>query len=268
MLRPCATLFSLLLSWPAFAQTPASLHASYEAYAGGLHVADLETGLSTGPDRYQMSLGFRMTGMVGWFLRGHQTDTVSGTWHGTAAAPARYIGQGNWRGADRLAIVDYESQPPRVVQLVPPDNEEREPVPKSLQTNTIDTLSAIMQLIHVAADTGRCETAVSTYDGRRVINIEARTAGPETLEPTGRSAFAGKALRCDFTGRLVAGFRLGEDRVRAGRPIHGSAWLAPAVPGGPPLPVRLSFETRWFGTATMYLTDAGPGADVKLAGGG
>jgi hypothetical protein len=215
-----------------------------------------------------MSLGFRMTGMAGWLMRGEQSDTVSGTWRGTAAAPARYVGQGKWRGADRLAVVDYQQQPPRVLQLVPPDTEDREPVPETLQTNTIDTLSAMMQLIRVVASTGRCETALRTYDGRRAIDIEARTAGPETLETTSRSAFAGTALRCDFTGRLVAGFRRGEDRARAGKPIHGSAWLAAAVPGGLPLPVRLSFETRWLGTATMYLTEAGPGADEKLAGGG
>jgi hypothetical protein len=49
--------------------------------------------------------------------------------------------------------------------------------------------------------------------------------------------------------------------------MHGSAWLAPVVAGGLRLPVRMAFETRWFGEATMYLTDIGPGADVKVARG-
>jgi hypothetical protein len=266
MLRYRATLLGLLLPWTAFAQPPASLHATYEAYAAGLHVADVDTGLTTDPRAYQMTLGFNTTGMVGFFFRGQQFSTVTGTWHGSAAAPARYKGQGTWRGTERLTVIDYDHGQPQIRELTPPDPDDREPVPENLQTNAIDFLSAMMQLIHVVAATGRCETAARTFDGRRVTDIEAHTAGPETLEPTSRSAFAGKALRCDFSGRLVAGFKRDEDHDRAARPIHGSAWLAQAVPGGPSLPVRLTFETRYVGNATMNLTDVGPGADVKLAG--
>ena len=266
MLRYRAALLGLLLPWTAFAQPPTSVHATYEADAAGLHVADVDTGLTTGPRTYRMTLAFNTTGMVGFFFHGQQTSTVTGTWRGAAADPAQYKGQGTWRGTDRLTVIDYDHGQPQIRELTPPDPDDREPVPESLQTNSIDTLSAMMQLIHVVAATGRCDTAVRTFDGRRATDIEAHTAGPETLEPTSRSAFAGKALRCDFTGRLVAGFKRDEDHARAARPIHGSAWLAPAVPGGPPLPVRLSFETRYFGNATMYLTDAGPGSDVKLAG--
>ena len=46
----------------------------------------------------------------------------------------------------------------------------------------------------------------------------------------------------------------------AGRPViersSGSAWMAPVLPGAPSLPVRIAFQTRWFGWATMYLTGA------------
>lgn len=66
---------------------------------------------------------------------------------------------------------------------------------------------------------------------------------------------------------MVAGFRLGDDHARDSRPLRGSAWLAPVVSGGPPLPVRMSFETRWFGDATMYLTAAGAGEDGTPASG-
>jgi len=43
--------------------------------------------------------------------------------------------------------------------------------------------------------------------------------------------------------------------------LHGSAWLAPFLPGTPALPVRISFQTRWFGVATMYLTSAAPAGE-------
>ena len=97
-----------------------------------------------------------------------------------------------------------------------------------------------------------------TYDGRRVLALTAHTHGREMLAPTGRSIFSGQTLRCDFEGRELAGFLIGEDDPEHRQPLHGSAWLAPMAPDAPSLPVRIAFETRWFGMATMYLTHATP----------
>jgi hypothetical protein len=105
---------------------------------------------------------------------------------------------------------------------------------------------------------------VHTYDGRRATEVEAHSVGEETLDSTKRSIFAGRALRCDFAGRMLAGFKF-DDRPSDLKPLHGSAWLAPVVPGAPPLPVRMRFETRWFGDATMYLVHAEPKARGALA---
>jgi hypothetical protein len=99
------------------------------------------------------------------------------------------------------------------------------------------------------------------------MEIEAHTAGEEQLAPSSRSVFQGNALRCDFSGRMLAGFKFDGDRVRDGKTMHGSAWLAAAVPGGPLLPVRMAFETRWFGDAVMYLTEIGQGSGMRTARG-
>lgn len=254
----------------ALAQVPAStssdgIHVTYETYAAGIPVAEVDSGFRFGPWTYQMSLAYRTTGMVGFFFSGHQYDHVEGSWHGGRAEPSAFVGQGRWRGADRVAEIDFRQGKPAIRQLVPPNEHEREPVPEALQDGAIDTLSALSQLIRVVAQTGRCETSVRTYDGRRAVEIDARTVGEEMLEASGRSSFAGKAMRCDFSGRMLAGFLFGDDHAKESKPLHGSAWLAPVVAGGPPLPVRMAFETRWFGDAVMYLTGTGPGSDVKVA---
>jgi hypothetical protein len=232
-----------------------------------MHVAEVDSGFSFGPWNYQMNLGYHTTGMVGFFFRGHQFDTVTGAWHGGHAAPQAFVGRGEWRGEQRLAEIDYLHGTPTIRQLVPPNVQEREPVPDSLQANSIDTLSALAELMHVVKTTGRCETTVRTYDGRRAVEIEAHTVGDEILPSTPRSSFAGRALRCDFSGRMLAGFKFDDDREHDSKPMHGSAWLAAIVPGAPPLPVRMAFETRWFGDATMYLTGIGPASDLRVARG-
>ena len=181
---------------PGVASSP-GLHASYETYAAGVQVAEVDSGFSFGPWNYQMTLGYHTTGMVGLFFRGHQFDTASGTWRGGQAAPSRFIGTGEWRGEERLAEIDYLHGKPAIRQLVPPNANEREQVPDSLQANSIDTLSALAALIHVVRDTGRCETAVRTYDGRRAVEIEARTVGEEVLEKT--PGPVSQARRCAAT---------------------------------------------------------------------
>ena len=243
----------------AVAQSPTSLHLSYDTYAAGLEVAKVAAGFGLGPYSYQMNLAYQTTGLVEVFNRGHQLSTVSGTWHGAQPEPFRFFGEGVWRGQHRIAHIDYEHGTPIVRQLVPPNEAERETVPDTLRENTIDTLSALMELIHNVGNTGRCETKVRTYDGRRATEIRASTVGEEVLEQTSRSTFVGRALRCDFAGRLLSGAKFDDDRDEDGKTMHGSAWLAPAISGGPPVPVRMTFETRWFGDATMYLTGATPG---------
>jgi hypothetical protein len=270
MLRYGLTLLSCLLPCAALAQTPTSasrisLHASYDTYAAGMRVAEVETGFSFGPWTYQLNLEYHTTGAVGFFFSGHQFGVANGSWHGVQAEPSRFVGEGLWRGVDRQVDIEYKDGKPIIRLLTPANDEEREPVPDAVQANTIDTLSALAEMIRVVEATGRCETTARTFDGRRAVEIEARTVGEESLEPTDRSSFAGKALRCNFSGRMVAGFWLGDDRERDRQPLHGTAWLAPVASGGPRLPVRMSFETRWFGDATMYLTSVGPGSDIKVA---
>ena len=273
MLRCGMGLLFLSLPTAAFAQAPPaphdqwSFHAQYETYAAGVPVAQVETGFSSGPHAYEMSLGYHTTGVVGFFLRGHQFDTVNGIWNGKRATPARFLGQGVWRGVDRIAEIDYEQGRPIVRQVIPPNATEREEVPDGLRASTIDPLSALAVLIRSVESTGRCEAAVRTYDGRRAAEIEAHTVGEEQLGPSSRSSFQGKALRCDFVGRMVAGFKLGENRDQESKPMHGSAWMASVVAGAPPVPVRMAFETRWFGDALMYLTNVGEGAELRVARG-
>ncbi len=266
MLRHAIALIGVLLPCAAGAQAPTSLSAHYATYAAGLHVADIDTGVTTGPRTYEMTATFRTTGLAGFFYSGSQTGTVRGSWQGSQAVPARYFGEGLWRGAKRIADIEYDHGQPKVRELIPPNETEREPVPENLQANTIDMMSAMMQLVHVAATTGSCEGSVRSFEGRRLVEIEAHTIGPEILPPSGRSTFSGRALRCDFSTRLLAGFDLNSNRAREGRPMHGSVWLAPVVPGGAPMPVRVSFETRWVGDAITELTGVGEGTDITLAG--
>lgn len=260
-----ALLVGLWLAVPARAGTEDTVHLAFNVYAAGLHVAEVDTRYSTGPRTYRIDLAYHTTGLTGFFVRGHQVNSVRGQWFGNQPEPEYFDGTGQWRGEDRVARIAYDNGRPIIRALSPPNESEREPVPAELQARSIDTLSALLALIRTVAQTERCELTVRTYDGRRATEVTARSSGDEILPYTPRSFFQGHAQRCDFAGKMLAGFRFGDDPASI-KPLHGSAWLARLSPDGPLIPVRMTFETRWFGEAVMVLTNAGPPQEAGSAG--
>ena len=258
MRRPLliAIFIGSLASTNAAATEVAQVQLAYDTYAAGIEVMQMRAFFGLGPWNYRIDLDYHTTGLVGLLYRGRQSNSVHGVWSDDQAMPQEFFGEGVWRGHQRRTLIDYDHGLPRIRDLQPPQDTEREPVPQELQRHTVDTLSALAELMHRVQHDHTCDTEVHTYDGRRVLDVVAHTGGPDRLGPTNRSSFSGPTLRCDFEGRELAGFLFGEDDPEHRRPLHGSAWLAPLLPDAPPLPVRIAFQTRWFGLATMYLTGA------------
>lgn len=247
----------ILLARPAMAgDTNVLLH--FQAVSHGLAVLRLDAALRLTATGYGLRVSYHTVGLAGFFYPGQEDDSVSGAWDEAGPQPAQYLAEGTWRGHWRQTRLAYHAQIPTLVTAIPPIAQERRPVPPNLLPGTVDTLSALVGLIRRVAATGACDTTVRVFDGRRLSRIEARTGGESTLQPEAGSVFSGAALKCDFTGQMTAGFVFDHPAGEPGRPYQGSAWLARLTPGGPPLPVRLSFQTHWLGDVTMYLEGIEP----------
>jgi hypothetical protein len=258
-----ATLLLMLLPWPGLAAdtpafAPVAMHMSYTGSALGLDVMQLQAAITMDQASYRVDVTFHTVGLLAIFVHSEQHIVVWGAWRGALPEPLRFWSWGHLRGAARETLIDYEGGQPMIRRLTPPDEADREPVPEAERGDTIDTLSAIAYLVRHVADTGTCDGHTRVFDGRRLSEIDARTVG--------RVAASGEAgrwqvetLRCDFAGQQLAGFLHDAGLAWQRRPHNGAAWIAKVVPGGPPVPVRLTFETRWVGDIAMVLTDAGPG---------
>ncbi len=244
-----------LLARPASAD---NLH--YVAYAVGLPAADVQMTLEPTDQSYRIAFAVRTLGVTDLIAHARIRSEATGVWapatYGRDTLPAHYEAHGEMRGTNRDTVIDFKDDSPVVKLVTVEEGKPRESVPPELQARTTDGISAIAGLLHHAERTGRCEDTVRTFDGRRLGETALRTVGMETLEATDRSSFAGPALRCDFTGRLLAGFIMGENQARAARPLHGSVWVATV--NGHMIPVRMSFETRGFGDAVAYLSPPAP----------
>ena len=247
------SVWAILPTPPAGAQ-PAPVALTYAVYLSGFDVADMQAGFTFSQQSYQVHLAYQMTGAVGFLFSGHGSGTVDGYFQGDAAQPRELFSTGQMRGRSRVTQIDWQDGHPTIMQMVPPLEPEREPVPVTEQAHTIDSLSAMAVLLHRVWTAGRCEGDTRTFDGRYLSEVAAKTVGEESLDATSRSIFHGVALRCDIEGRQLAGFWRDADEATLHKPHRASVWFARLAPGGPFVPVRITIETRGFGSATMYLT--------------
>jgi Protein of unknown function (DUF3108) len=258
------SLLSLMLTaTPAMAQAPgSSFKFSYQTYAAGFNVLDINGSFSADPQNYQLELNYHTSGFLGALFRFQLDSRVNGTWTRDSVDPLQFYSWGDVRGRPRRTLIEYQDGMPVVRDLQPPHDQDRQPIPPDMERNTVDSLSAMALLMHEVATTGRCDGSVDTFDGRRVSRITSHTVGEESIAPSHDSPYAGTTLRCDFTGQQLAGFVLDQDQARLRKPHHGSAWFATVAPGGMPVPVRITFDADWFGQATAYLTSITPEAQA------
>jgi hypothetical protein len=227
--------------------------ANYAGYVLGLHVFDMTFSASLQPSAYRVAASFRLAGALAAFWHAEGSTTVSGQFVDGQAAPRELVSTGRYSGVAHILRINWKGGSPDVIQMVPPQEKDREPVPAADKANTVDTLSAIAALIQRVAATGRCDTTARTYDGTRLGELSAETSGQELLKPTDRSSFQGEALRCDLTVRMLGGFLRDDDNAEARRPKKVTVWVAKVQPGGSPIAVRAAFNSAGSPGAMMYL---------------
>lgn len=232
-----------------------TLDADYVLSSHGFRLLAIDTHTQLTTAGYAISAHSRTVGLIGVLARSDVTSVASGRFDGIRVQPERYASTGRSRGTDRTTEISYPAHDP-VVDVLRPAEPERDPVPPAQTRGSIDTLSAIVGLSRQVAQTGRCDGTALVFDGHRLSRLEASTIDTEPVPNPSGSGFSGTALRCDFSSRQLGGFLHDANRARLMKPLHGSAWLAAPVPGGPVVAVRATFESPLFGTATLTFARA------------
>ncbi len=253
MSRPVLTGLLLLVT----GQSAAAGTLDYTLSSHGFHLAAIEVRSTLTAQGYAISVHSRTTGLLGALTRSDVTSVSSGRFEDDRPVPLAHQTSGHSRGADRRLRIDYVDGAPLVRELSPPEP-DREPVPAADTMGSIDLLSAMAGLVHLAASTGHCRSQALVFDGRRLSRLEAHDGAHESLPPAEGMLFSGPALRCDFVSRQLGGFLRGSDRARTMTPLHGSAWLAAPAPGAPMTAVMAVLESPLFGRATLRLSGRAP----------
>ncbi len=246
---------ALLWATGAGASAEAGIHLTYTIYALGFRAMVMEAKVDFDGDRYQVAMSDHTVGFVSAFVTNHVASEAVGTLTGDVLHPLHFQSAGYSRGADRRTVIDYEGDRPEVSVLSPVEA-RRDKVPAADTVGSVDSLSAVAGLLQKIAVSGHCDSTLRIFDGARLTEIVAKTAGQVMLPKVARSPYAGAALQCDFTTQELAGFLHDDNYAKSHEPQHGTAWVAPVVLGSPPVPIRVQFTTTEHGPVSIYLQSA------------
>jgi len=98
----------------------------------------------------------------------------------------------------------------------------RKPVPKELIKNVLDPASAIIALGYMSGIDNNCNHKIKVFDGRRRFNLFTEDMGIEELTPSVFTDSSGKALKCKFFIKKIAGY---SDKELKKHPKSGYIWL-------------------------------------------
>ena len=242
-----------------------TIRLSYVVYGRGFHVLDVVVDVRLTREGYSVRLNNHTAGFLSMMVHTNVTSTATGRFApaGTqpGVRPVRFESAGYSRGAQRRTVLDYVDGNP-VVRVLTPAEPKRDPIDPAQARGSIDTLSAMADMMQQVQRTGGCDGQALVFDGLRLSRVSSTTAGRQPVAPDGRSPYGGTALRCDFVSLEIGGFLHNEEEAAMRRPQHGSAWVLPIIRDAPALPVRITFENPKLGMATMFLTKAeeNPGA--------
>ena len=243
-----------LAAWSgAAAADPAPL--AYQVYFGGLKAMALQAELDLSGAAYRAKLTAHTEGMIGWLFSYTADAQSEGGVVDGRLRPARHVVESVARGNQRDTTLTF--RPDGTIDTVvepPADADEREPVSAEQQRGTTDPISAVLTAARTLAATGSCTQRLAVFDGRRRYDLEFSDGGREVLQPSEYAAFSGEATLCLFRYIRIAGYQKpGSSRWSNPRDVERiyKVWLAPIVPGLPPLPVRVEAEGT-FGTLLVH----------------
>jgi hypothetical protein len=233
----------------------------YTARLHGLKLLDIDFCIALTDTTYAAAISARTLGLAEFLVHGRSEGHAHGTIDGLRVKPAAYEEQGRLSGEDHKVSIAYPQGDPVLLHMTPPLEKSRLPIPPDTLPGAMDGLSAIALETVVATRTGACQGQALVYDGFQLRRGTTHTAGVEVLKPDPHSIFAGDALRCETESVMLAGYVKDQPIKQQAKPRFSTAWLGSLTPGGPKLPLRLSFDADFLGDIIVDLDRASEAAE-------
>ncbi|GGF23266.1 hypothetical protein GCM10011611_31720 [Aliidongia dinghuensis] len=249
---------------PALASDAVPFDLAYDLSLGGLTVMSFELEVRTTGDRYAMDFSGRTRGMMSLFGHGSVASSSEGRLRpdGTPV-PEVFISHSDGNEGERQSHIQYGSNGPTnwVAEPMPgSDGDEVTPVPPASIPGTRDILTALLDFAAALGRNEACTRDMHIFDGRRRFDLRTSDRGMEVVTPEGVGFYAGPAHHCHLDLDRIGGYPTDTSRYMSGN--EAEFWLAPVLPGEPPVPVEIVFKGR-LGMMHARLALARHGADLR-----
>ncbi|WP_148219460.1 DUF3108 domain-containing protein [Azospirillum sp. B510] len=247
------------------------VRATYRVFVGGVTALDVVATLDVAGDRYRIAVSAVTGGTIGRLFDWRTDSQSDGHIQGGDLRPTSHSQTSQLRGEPRNVTLTYGTQGDVTATVTPPpEADDREPVPPALQRDTLDPLTAVLDLLFTVGTRQSCTQSLPVFDGRRRYDMVFADVGPRIVNPSRNSIFSGIAQQCRVTYKPVAGYaRSSSGRfMQRGNPADRppvELWLAPVATGYPPLPVRLETDSD-LGSVVVHLTGITPPAAERRTG--
>ena len=255
----------LLAGGAPHAEAPSAMELEYKAYFGGMHAVSFQARVGLGDQDYRAQVRLVSDGLLAKLVDFSLEAKAAGLADSGDLRPRQFQVASQWRDSTgRLVEINYaESGAPALTVEPPAEDDDREEVPEALRLDTLDPISATLQLVQQLARSGRCEGEVAVFDGRRRYNVVAEHLGETVLKASDVAPYGGPATRCGVSFKPIAGFWRQTGRQQSdGAKVE--VFMAPMTAWTPPVPVCIHAKNS-YGAVRVHLVAAQP-ADAALQG--
>jgi hypothetical protein len=262
---PC--LVSILSLLPAAAaHADENTHKlAYEVYAGGIHAVQTSIDITITDDRYDFVMDAKTRGFLGR-LAPWEGIFESHGWvldNGKKLQPELHKSTTSWR--DELDVKEYNyNKDGTFDSLLITDTHstrDKRDVAADLTNQTIDALTATLQVLNDYNTTKICEGQADVFDGKRRFKQHFQHTKNTTLTSSKYNIFDGEAAQCIVEVTPIAGKWhekprgwLSIQEQGRDRGTMPTVWIGKITKDGPAIPIKVRIKTA-YGTLFMHLAE-------------
>ena len=271
LLSTIAATIAAIASLPAQSAERDRLLLKYEIYGSGVHALSSSMDVDLRPDRYAVELTATTRGAIGFLFPWSSIVRSDGAAATQNLRPRLHEMTSTWRGEQRSVFLEYDGAGGFTARRAVPaaKDDDREVVEDSVAADTVDVLTAVLELMRRIGAGQGCNQTVPVFDGRRRYNLLSNEQGWELIKGSSYSAYAGQALACSLRVQPVAGFWkkrqrrwVAGDKDAEGQSSLATLWFAPVGQSSVPVPVRLKVNSP-FGDFVGHLVRFEPVAGAR-----
>lgn len=234
------------------------LRLGYDVYVGGLNIFAFTIDFALNGDTYSIKGDGESRGFARMFWRWSSHLAAGGNVEPETVRPQIYNVETRSSKRDRSMQLSFDEGGKYTIRRTPPDTPHRaakRELPPVVPKGTLDPLTISLRIARDVESGRGCKGTHAIFDGDRRYNLVFTDLGKSQLPATPYSVFAGTAHRCQFDMVRISGFREPREFLRYWDEDNldpPEIWVAPIVPGMPPVPVRAHGDLN-MGGLRVYL---------------